>query len=288
MVIPSQVRAGLCVVAGVVTSAFLPVSFGIQPMSSKARAQQAERTCVDPSPYARSVVSISRYFDQARPSAGGKEWVGERATAWFYRSPRHLVTAAHFANGLPAEGWQAVVLHQEAKDGSPDRTVEAQVRLWYLGTVNDGKGGDSGSGAPPAVDLAILELSEPFPEARILDPRSEPPAPAEPVVVLGYPDGSLRTADAVVHPGSDRLRRYAGLALLEVQGPNRLLLDHGASGAPVLDCRDGHVVAVLSGLLTSPPLPFVPPEKSIPTPWGSPTNTAVPASMLDIIKKGIL
>src|SRR5215210_7128217 len=156
MVIPSQVRARLCVVAGVVTSAFLPVSFGIQPMSSKARAQQAERTCVDPSPYARSVVSISRYFGQARPSAGGKEWVGERATAWFYRSPRHLVTAAHFANGLPAEGWQAVVLRQEAKDGSPDRTVEAQVRLSYLGKAREDRGGNPRSGTPSMEDLAIL------------------------------------------------------------------------------------------------------------------------------------
>jgi hypothetical protein len=288
MVIPSQVRARLCIAASVVTSAFLPVAFGIEPFSSKARAQQGEPACVDPSPYARSVVSISRYFDKARPSAGGKEWVGERATAWFYRSPRHLVTAAHFANGFPPEGWQAVVLRQEAKDGLPDRTVATQARVAYLGTASDGKGGDSGSGAPSAGDLAILELREPFPEARVLDPRPKPPAPDETVVVLGYPDGNLRVASAVVHQGDERFRRYASLALLEVQGANRLLLDHGASGAPVLDCREGHVVAVLSGLLTSPPLPFVPPEKSIPTPWGSPTNTAVPASMLDAIKKGIL
>ena len=148
MIIPSQVRERLCVIAGVVASAFLPISFGLEAISSKASAGEAAEACVDPSSSARSVVSIERYFDQARPSAGGKEVVGERATAWFYLSPRHLVTAAHFANGLPPEGWQAVVLRQEAKDGSPDRMVEAQVRLSYLGTVSDAKGGDPGSSAP--------------------------------------------------------------------------------------------------------------------------------------------
>jgi hypothetical protein len=285
---PAQVRERLCIVIGVVASAFLPISFGIEPIPSKAIAQEAERTCVDPSPYARSVVSITRYFDKARPGASGKEVVGERATAWFYLSPRHLVTAAHFANEFPPESWQAVVLRQEAKDGSPDRTVEAQVRLSYLGTVSDAKGGDPGSGAPPAADLAILELREPFAEAQVLDTRTDPPSPAESVVVLGYPDGNLRVASAIVHEGNETFHRYASLSLLEVQGADRLLLDHGASGAPVLDCREGHVVAVLSGLLTSPPPPFVPPEKSIPTPWGSPTNTAVPASMLNAVRNRIL
>ena len=290
MIIPSQVREWLCVVAGVVASAFLPISFGLESISSEARAQEAAEACVDPSSYAHSVVSIERYFDKAKPSAGGKEVVGERATAWFYPSPGFLVTAAHFANGFPPQGWQEVVLRQEAKDGSPDRTVQTQVRLSYLGTAGGGKGGDPGSETPAAGDVAILELREPFAEARVLDTRPEPPLPAKTVIVLGYPDGNLRVASAVIHQVNETFSRYASLSLLEVQGPNRLLLDYGASGAPVLDCREGHVVAVLNGLLTSPPLPlpFLPPEKSIvPTPWGSPTNTAVPASVLNVIKNGI-
>ena len=50
----------------------------------------------------------------------------------------------------------------------------------------------------------------------------------------------------------------------------------------MLDCREGRVTAVLNGLLTGPSIPFLPPESSvIPTPWGSPTNTAVPATMLE-------
>ena len=44
--------------------------------------------------------------------------------------------------------------------------------------------------------------------------------------------------------------RLAGAALLEMHdGNDRLVLDHGASGAPVLDC-EGRVVAVVSTLIT--------------------------------------
>jgi S1-C subfamily serine protease len=43
---------------------------------------------------------------------------------------------------------------------------------------------------------------------------------------------------------------FAGTALLEAHdGNDRLVLDHGASGAPVLDC-DGQVVAVVSTIIT--------------------------------------
>jgi len=41
---------------------------------------------------------------------------------------------------------------------------------------------------------------------------------------------------------------------------------------------------VLNGLLTGPSLPFLQPSHSVvPTPWGSPTNTAVPAATLAAI-----
>src|SRR4051794_23284488 len=100
---PAQVREKLCIVIGVVASTFLQISVGIEPVPSRARADEAKPACVDPSPYAHSVVSITRYFDTARPGVAGTEVVGERATAWFYQSPRHLVTAAHFANGFSPE-----------------------------------------------------------------------------------------------------------------------------------------------------------------------------------------
>ena len=45
--------------------------------------------------------------------------------------------------------------------------------------------------------------------------------------------------------------KFAGMALLEMyDGDDRLVLDHGASGAPVFDCT-GHEVAVVSNLFTT-------------------------------------
>ncbi|WP_336489793.1 hypothetical protein [Methylobacterium nigriterrae] len=55
----------------------------------------------------------------------------------------------------------------------------------------------------------------------------------------------------------------------------------------MLDCGQGRVFAVRNGLLTSPSLPFLPPNRVVPTPWGSPTNTAVPASTLAAIRNRI-
>ena len=54
----------------------------------------------------------------------------------------------------------------------------------------------------------------------------------------------------------------------------------GVSGAPVLDCRHGRVTAVITGLLTGHRLSFLPADTVVPTPWGSPTNAAVPARAL--------
>ena len=67
---------------------------------------------------------------------------------------------------------------------------------------------------------------------------------------LAYPGDGARAA-------SGRFGRYgdgdrlAGTALLEMYDrDDRLVLDHGASGAPVVDCA-GHVVAVVSNLFTT-------------------------------------
>jgi hypothetical protein len=104
------------------------------------------------------------------------------------------------------------------------------------------------------------------------------------VLVLGYPGGRMQAARGTVREIKDPPVRYAGLTFLEVQGDNRLLLNAGTSGAPVLDCRQGRVVAVLNSLLTGPSLPFPPSgQPVVPTAWGSPTNTAMPASILTAI-----
>jgi hypothetical protein len=258
-----------------------PVAFGFEGADSHARAHEVS-ACVDASELARSVVSISYYFDKPVRDAAGAEIFGERATAWFYTSPKLLVTAAHFASDLSDDTWQDAELWQESRDGEPGMTASVQLRV-----VSQRPAAGHASGPVPVStvenDVAILELRDPFPNAQALDIQPEPPAVDENVLVLGYPRGRMQAARSTVRqmrePG-----RFDGLTLLEVQGDNRLLLSGGASGAPVLDCRNGRVVAVLNGLLTGPSLPFLQPSHSVvPTPWGSPTNTAVPAATLAAI-----
>ena len=233
------------------------------------------------SSYTRSVVSIAWYFDKERLGHASVAVVGERATAWFYGSPRFLVTAAHFANELPAQGWHEVELRQAITDGAPDVTVRAQARIVYQGNFAERDGRRTELRTRHAEDLAIFELRDPFPGAQALEIGPEPPSQDEIVLDLGYPGGRLHAARGNLPRIEDPTGKHAGLMLFEVQGSNRLLLKEGASGAPVLDCRHGRGTARLNGLLTGPSLPFFPPEQSVvPTPWGAPTNTAVPATLL--------
>ena len=282
MVTPWQVREKLCAI-GVV---LFPLLASLAGTAARAESQGSRESCVDPSIAARAVVSIARYFGEPRRD-GNADVVGERATAWFYTSPRLLVTAAHFANDLPDAGWHEAELRQAAREGEPEITAQVQLQVAVKGRIFEGarRGpGPMGLGD----DVAIMELHDPFPNAAVLDVQPTVPAPDADVLVLGYPDGRMQAARGIVRRTREPAGRYASLALLEVQGANRLLLNGGASGAPVLDCGQGAVVAVLNGLLTSPSLPFLPPGYVvIPTPWGSPTNTAVPASALAAIRNCI-
>jgi Trypsin-like peptidase domain len=274
---PSHIRAKLCAIG----SALLPLLICLH--ATALRAQETAASCVDPSELARSVVSIVRYFDKPRHNSAGEEIFGERATAWFYTSPRLLVTAAHFARELSPRDWQEAELRQASRDGEPGTIVRVQLRVVAQGQPADGHAAGAERNTALTADVAILELRESFPDAHVLEIQPEPPAADATVLVLGYPGGRMQAAHGIVREARDRPGKFAGLTLLEVQGDNRLLLDGGTSGAPVLDCRLGRVVAVLNGLLTGPSLPFLPPWRLIPTAWGSPTNTAVPAATLAAI-----
>ncbi|WP_114946390.1 S1 family peptidase [Microvirga calopogonii] len=281
---PLQVRVRLCVIG----LALLPVIAHPDGVVSRADAQETGASCVDPSRIARSVVSIVWRYGEPRRD-GSKEIVGERATAWFYASPRFLVTAAHFAKELPADGWQEVELRQSSRVGEPDVSAQVRLRVTVQGKISEDDAGGTGRSVRMAEDLAILELQEPFPDAQVLDVQPVAPSKNATVLILGYPKGQMKAALGIIREHGTDADRYPGLELLEVQGSDRLLLNGGASGAPVLDCRQGRVVAVLNGLLTGPSLPFLPPENSvIPTPWGSPTNTAVPAGILEAIRNRVL
>ena len=233
-----------------------------------AQCARAEDACIDPSTLAATTVSITRYFtadDKPRPS-----FDGYRATAWFYGSTRYLVSIAHFVDDapvLPRGEWRRVDVRQR------DVTVQVSARL--LSVVK---------GLPEG--FAIIELREPLPGAQTLKLREKPLSRNEPVRSIAYPDG-LRFAKgrfAEIAGSSDIPRDHAfakvrpGSGLFEMwdieeRNNDRFVLNHGASGAPIVDC-EGNVVAVASSLVTQGSLSFAGREIRLTTPWGMANNTA--------------
>src|SRR5262249_50656754 len=129
-----------------------------------------------------------------------------------------------------------------------------------------------------AQKITVLELQTESAGAQAVRLRMEPLVPEEPVVSLAYPGGDLRVAGGRFVQYGDG-ERLAGTALFEIyDGDDRLVLDHGASGAPVFDCT-GRVVAAVSNLFTTS-MQFMSRTIRISTAWGSPNVVSVPALVL--------
>jgi hypothetical protein len=222
-------------------------------------SSRAEAGCVEPSTLARSTVGIARYFDkQERPTEPGS--FGIRGTGWFL-SQGSLLTAAHVAEAmhLKKDDWTQV----EIRQGN-----EAQSALVRIATF----------ARPHAEKIAVLELKASIPDAQALQVRMEPLAPDERVTSIAYPNDRLRFAGGrFVQYRTDG--KFAGTALLELyDGDDRLVLNHGASGAPVLDCQ-GRAVAAVSNLLTKT-IQFMSNAIQVPTPWQSPNVVSVPIQVI--------
>ena len=170
-------------------------------------------------------------------------------------------TAAHVAEAmqLSAQEWKDI----EMRDGESKRSVAA--RIHYLAGLH-------------AEKIAVLELRTAIPDAVVLQRRAEPLVPEESVVSLAYPNSQLRIAGGRFAQYGDG-DKFAGSALLEMyDGNDRLVLDHGASGAAVLDCN-GRVVAVVMILLTRT-MSFMSNVIRISTAWQSPNVVAIPIQAL--------
>lgn len=215
----------------------------------------AEAGCVDPATLAGTTVNIVRTFDGARDKAEGDPY-GIAGTAWFL-SPSLVVTADHVAVSmrLSERDWKEVAFHEKGKKAAvPVRIAQ---RL--------------GSGEEK---IAVLELRSRYSGAAALPTRTAPLVVDEPVSSLAYPDLKLRYAGGrFVRFETDEA--LAGAALLEMHdGDDRFVLDHGASGAPVLDC-DGRVVAVVTNVL-SQTIDVLSETMRVSTPWQTPNVVAVP------------
>jgi trypsin-like peptidase len=221
---------------------------------------RAEAGCIDPVTLAHSTVAITRYFDDQEQKNAPPGVLGVGGTGWFL-SPTSMVTVGHVAAAmiLSDQTWKQL----DIRSGETERSISARIRLI------------AGS---QAERIAVLELQAAFPGVQGFQVRMERLVPEEPLFSVAYPSNHLRVAGGrfVNYGDGDRL---AGTALLEMyDGNDRLVLDNGASGAPVFDC-EGRVVAVVSNLFTAT-LPFMSRAIRTTTAWGNPNVASVPIQVL--------
>jgi hypothetical protein len=222
---------------------------------------RAHADCVDPAQLAHATVSIMRHFDEAERIAR-PDLIGVRGTGWSL-SPTTIVTAAHVAEAmkLTDQDWKVL----EIADENSDQFIGARIRRLA---------GDQ------AERLAVIELQRAaFDISATLQVRREPLVPEEQILTVVYAGG-------LPHVVRGRFARFgdggklAGTALLEIyEGDNRLIIDHGASGAPVVDC-DGRVAAVISDIFTLN-LAFASRQIRVSTAWGTPNVVSVPIQVLE-------
>jgi Trypsin-like peptidase domain len=220
----------------------------------------ANAACVDPAHLVRSTASIMRHFDEKERDAHPGV-TGIQGTGWFL-SPTMIVTAEHVtaAMNLSTKEWKPLEI--AAGDGS--QLIGARIQRLAGGTPEK---------------LAVIELQRAASDARSVAIRKEPLVPEEQVMTLAYPAGGPRLVGGrFVRFGDDG--KLAGMALLEMfEGENRLVIDHGASGAPVVDCN-GRVAAVVTNVF-SQSFVWGSREIRVSTAWGMPNVVSVPAQVLE-------
>jgi hypothetical protein len=214
----------------------------------------AETSCIDFARLAHSTVGITRYFDEAERTA--PDLLGIQGTGWF-QSSTSIVTVEHVvaAMGLSNGDWKILTIQDAAE------THSIPVRIQRV------------LGAGPE-KLAVLELQTAISSARSVEIRMSPLLPDDRIVTMAYPNRERRAVTGrFVQYATDG--GLAGTGLLEIyEGDDRLVIDHGASGAPVFDC-EGRIAAVISTVITQIfHTPFG--KQRISTAWGTPNVVSVP------------
>jgi len=226
----------------------LALAFAISALVSSGAV-----ACEDRSIISHAAVGITRLFDESEK----QELAGVAGSGWFL-TPRLLVTVAHVAEGmrLSATEWKSIQLRDE------DVFESLDVRLRRI----------IGSGPEK---IALIETASQLGSIRPLPLRKEPLIPDEPVLSRAYVPDRVRTAGGRFVEYSTE-GRFAGGALFEVyDGNDRMAFDHGASGAPVLDCS-GRVVAVVANVLTQ----TIWGRLRVSTAWTTPNVLTVPVAVL--------
>jgi hypothetical protein len=216
--------------------------------------------CVDATRLARSAVSIMRHFDEGEHDTR-PDLIGIRGTGSFL-SPTTIVTAEHVtaAMKLSTEIWKPLEI---VNDGGSQFIAARIQRL---------------AGAQ-AEKLAIIELERPVSNVQSIEIRREPLVSNEQVMTLAYPAGRPQLVGGRFVRFEEDGGKLAGMALLELyEGDNRLIIDHGASGAPVVDCA-GRVAAVVSFVFTQTIAGVSRPIR-VSTAWGMPNVVSVPTNIL--------
>lgn len=229
------------------------------PFALLVHTQPIQAGCVNPTQLAHSIVSITRHFANLELRQN-RSVVAVQGSGW-YLSPATIVTAEHVAAGmeLSTEDWNPL----EIVDGNGSQLIAARIHRVT---------GDQ------AEKLAVIELQRAVADAQTIAIRTEPLVPEEQVMTIAYPAGRLHHVSGRFVQFGDG-GKLTGMALLELyEGENRLAVDHGASGAPVLDC-EGRVAAVVSNTFTQS-IYWAHREIRISTAWGMPNVVSVPVQAL--------
>jgi trypsin-like peptidase len=231
------------------------------------RSQPAEivsEKCLDKASSAQSVAAITRYSPLYDDPHVVTVLGIEGGSIWFLKDDEPVL-ALHVAKslGLSDREWTPVEIYQNERDPKIHRHQRIRARL--LRTITWGHDG-----------LAVLKLEEPFQGARPLALRAEPLEPGEKIITPAYPGGflELTTGHFVGIDLALSNESKEGSYAIEIDD-NRLALDSGASGAPVLDCT-GRVVAAVSAQF------YLISENGSDeaTPQGQKTNEAIPVTIL--------